>query len=81
MTENVTIYVVINAWEPEGTDYILSEIVDMEYYETFDQAWGRLLDAAEAYGRDLMDSEVGFSLPPVSGITFQEYYIEELNRG
>lgn len=81
MNEAATVFVVINAWEPEGTDYILTEVLDMKYYETADRAWGRLLTIADAYGYNLAEDEVGFDLEPVQGISYQEYYIEELYRG
>ena len=81
MGEADVVFVIINSWEPEGGDYLTSEIVSMSYFETLDEAWCALLEIADAHGYPLAEDEVGFQAAPTQGITYQEYYIEELYHG
>lgn len=74
----MSIFIIINEWTTEK-ESSFSEPVDWIYWVTEEGAWKYLRDLAAHQGVELDRDEHSFSPPtPTAGITYEEYYIQEL---
>ena len=75
-----SVFVIINEWTSvDGGDF--SEVVGASYFESESEAFDHLEDIAESYNTTIEPDSGSFSMSePSNYISYQEYYIEELNR-
>ena len=82
---SIPVFIILNEW----TDYdgsTSSTVTDGRYFDSMDSAWEALNLVAESYGTRLNADETSFWIDgdnehALTGIEFEEYYIQELVKG
>lgn len=76
-----SVYMVIQAYKPEDSEYELTDISGV-YYPTWAEAHAELVQIAAQHEAVVEPNEGTFTIPtPIKGLEYDLYYIEELLRG
>ena len=77
--ETMSVFIIINEWQPVDGDIPAQEIVDGCYYKHESAAWEELQLVAADFDVELKRDETGFNVPvPEKGIEYEFFTIMEL---
>lgn len=77
----MSVFIIMNEWEAiDGSTG--ASVVDARFFDSEEGAWEALRDIAHSYEDDLDYDATSLTYEDhTAGLTFEEYYIQELSKG